>query len=68
MKSVKDTRKKRGRGREREMSSYGDLILPCRIKKQIKDWLSEDVPSFDYGGFVVGSKRNRFYDVIFLRS
>ena len=36
--------------------SVGDLILPCRIKKQIKDWLSEDVPSFDYGGFVVGSK------------
>ena len=38
------------------MSNFGDLILPCRIKKQIKDWLSEDVPSFDYGGFVVGNE------------
>ncbi|MDC3321664.1 hypothetical protein OAV88_03595 [bacterium] len=35
---------------------YSDLILPNRIRTQIQHWLAEDVPSFDYGGFVVGSK------------
>lgn len=25
-------------------------------KRQIEEWLHEDIPSFDYGGFVVGKK------------
>ena len=23
---------------------------------QVEEWLKEDIPSFDYGGFVVGNK------------
>jgi nicotinate-nucleotide pyrophosphorylase (carboxylating) len=30
-------------------------LLPVHFKSQITDWLREDAPSFDYGGFVVGS-------------
>lgn len=34
---------------------YSSLLpLNGRWKEQITDWLSEDVPSFDIGGFVVG--------------
>eukprot|EP01135_Chromosphaera_perkinsii_P000853 Nk52_evm16s152 gene=Nk52_evmTU16s152 len=34
----------------------GDLshLLPTGWKQQISDWLKEDIPSFDYGGYVVG--------------
>lgn len=37
-------------------SSFGDLrhLLPPTYKRLITDWLEEDCPSFDYGGFVVG--------------
>ncbi|KAL2816320.1 nicotinate-nucleotide pyrophosphorylase [Aspergillus granulosus] len=37
-------------------SSHGDLrhLLPASYKRLISDWLEEDCPSFDYGGFVVG--------------
>jgi hypothetical protein len=37
-------------------SSHGDLahLLPLNYKRFIADWLEEDCPSFDYGGFVVG--------------
>ena len=37
-------------------ASHGDLrhLLPGNYKRQITDWLEEDCPSFDYGGFVVG--------------
>lgn len=38
------------------MSNYADLLpVSTRWKQQITDFLSEDIPSFDYGGFVVGS-------------
>jgi nicotinate-nucleotide pyrophosphorylase (carboxylating) len=30
-------------------------LLPVHLKSQITDWLREDTPSFDYGGFVVGN-------------
>ena len=33
--------------------SYAHL-LPPSWKSQITQWLQEDTPSFDYGGFVVG--------------
>ncbi|KAL5334178.1 Quinolinate phosphoribosyl transferase [Aspergillus crustosus] len=37
-------------------SSHGDLrhLLPTSYKRFISEWLEEDCPSFDYGGFVVG--------------
>ncbi|KAL4924679.1 nicotinate-nucleotide diphosphorylase (carboxylating) [Aspergillus undulatus] len=37
-------------------SAHGDLrhLLPATYKRLISEWLEEDCPSFDYGGFVVG--------------
>ncbi|KAH8688858.1 nicotinate-nucleotide pyrophosphorylase [Talaromyces proteolyticus] len=37
-------------------ASHGALahLLPSTYKRLIADWLEEDCPSFDYGGFVVG--------------
>ncbi|PGH16115.1 nicotinate-nucleotide diphosphorylase (carboxylating) [Polytolypa hystricis UAMH7299] len=37
-------------------SSHGNLgdLLPQTYKRMISEWLEEDCPSFDYGGFVVG--------------
>ncbi|KAL4945313.1 hypothetical protein BDV06DRAFT_184947 [Aspergillus oleicola] len=37
-------------------SSHGDLrhLLPTSYKRLISEWLEEDCPSLDYGGFVVG--------------
>eukprot|EP01089_Gocevia_fonbrunei_P011847 TRINITY_DN2630_c0_g1_i1.p1 TRINITY_DN2630_c0_g1~~TRINITY_DN2630_c0_g1_i1.p1 ORF type:complete len:308 (+),score=55.62 TRINITY_DN2630_c0_g1_i1:40-924(+) len=32
-------------------------LLPPNWKKQIIEWLQEDIPSFDFGGFVVGTKQ-----------
>jgi nicotinate-nucleotide pyrophosphorylase (carboxylating) len=29
-------------------------LLPQTYKRYISEWLEEDIPSFDYGGFVVG--------------
>lgn len=31
-------------------------LLPPHYKRLISDWLAEDAPSFDYGGFVVGEQ------------
>ena len=31
-----------------------EYLLPVSWKTQVTAWLHEDVPSFDYGGFVVG--------------
>ena len=38
-------------------SAHRDLghLLPESYKSLVRTWLHEDVPSFDYGGFVVGS-------------
>ncbi|KAL4962241.1 nicotinate-nucleotide diphosphorylase (carboxylating) [Aspergillus stella-maris] len=37
-------------------STHGDLrhLLPTSYKRLISEWLEEDCPSLDYGGFVVG--------------
>ena len=37
-------------------SAHGNLghLLPLNYKRLISEWLEEDCPSFDYGGFVVG--------------
>ena len=32
-------------------------LLPARCKQEVSHWLAEDAPSFDYGGFVVGSEQ-----------
>lgn len=39
-------------------TSYGDLsdLLPPHWTTQVTHWLAEDTPSYDYGGFVVGSQ------------
>jgi nicotinate-nucleotide pyrophosphorylase (carboxylating) len=36
---------------------HGNLahLLPPHFQSDIRQWLAEDAPSFDYGGFVVGS-------------
>jgi len=31
-------------------------LLPPSWKTTVQQWLQEDIPSFDYGGFVVGDK------------
>lgn len=31
-------------------------LLPQSYKRKITEWLEEDTPSFDYGGFVVGEE------------
>ena len=38
-------------------TSYGNLrdLLPSHWITDVTHWLAEDTPSFDYGGFVVGS-------------
>lgn len=38
-------------------TSYGNLrdLLPSHWTTSVTSWLAEDTPSFDYGGFVVGS-------------
>ena len=35
--------------------SYANL-LPSSWRTTVSEWIKEDVPSFDYGGFVVGGK------------
>lgn len=37
-------------------SDYGNVahLLPTTYRQTVADWLTEDSPSFDYGGFVVG--------------
>jgi nicotinate-nucleotide pyrophosphorylase (carboxylating) len=36
------------------MNQDFSFLLPPTWEKKIDEWLNEDVPSFDYAGFVVG--------------
>ena len=36
--------------------TLSNLLSPLRLKAIVHSWLEEDVPSFDFGGFVVGEK------------
>ena len=36
------------------MPNSFEHVLPPSWKQQVADWLVEDSPSFDYGGYVVG--------------
>jgi nicotinate-nucleotide pyrophosphorylase (carboxylating) len=38
------------------MTTKFENLLPPQWNKQIELWLQEDIPSLDYGGFVVGVK------------
>lgn len=33
-----------------------NVLHPIRLQETVRDWLKEDTPSFDYGGFVVGER------------
>jgi hypothetical protein len=33
-------------------------LLPLAYKRYVSEWLEEDTPSFDYGGFVVGEEQS----------
>eukprot|EP00914_Ancora_sagittata_P031817 GHVO01064508.1.p1 GENE.GHVO01064508.1~~GHVO01064508.1.p1 ORF type:complete len:307 (+),score=22.54 GHVO01064508.1:257-1177(+) len=35
---------------------FPHLLHPIRVQELVREWLKEDTPSFDYGGFVVGEK------------
>lgn len=37
-------------------TSFSSLLHPLKLRQLAADWLVEDVPAFDYGGFVVGEK------------
>lgn len=39
--------------------AHFEALLPTNWKSQLDEWLHEDIPSFDYGGFVVGNKAER---------
>ena len=41
------------------MTSSLAYALPPNWKSCITQWLQEDVPSFDYGGYIVGEKIDR---------
>ena len=38
-------------------SSLEYLLHPITVQAMVRAWLREDTPNFDYGGFVVGEKR-----------
>jgi nicotinate-nucleotide pyrophosphorylase (carboxylating) len=33
------------------------LFPPSTLKTKVREWLDEDIPSFDYAGAVVGDKQ-----------
>jgi nicotinate-nucleotide pyrophosphorylase len=43
------------------MSESFEHLLPPSWKTQVTNWLTEDVPSFDYGGYVVGEARREAF-------
>ena len=57
-KRVPDASRMNGAAAETSASHHGSLadLLPSHFTTQVTTWLAEDTPSFDYGGFVVGSE------------
>ncbi|KAK3782051.1 hypothetical protein RRG08_024551 [Elysia crispata] len=39
--------------------SFLHVLSPASLKHMAREWLKEDVPSFDYAGFVVGEKEEQ---------
>lgn len=35
---------------------FSNLLHPLKLRQLAADWMAEDVPAFDYGGFVVGER------------
>ena len=44
-----------------ETLEHYEYLLPPSWKTQVTAWLQEDIPSFDYGGFVVGEAEREAY-------
>ncbi|XP_071946326.1 nicotinate-nucleotide pyrophosphorylase [carboxylating]-like [Antedon mediterranea] len=42
---------------ENRIHDLSSLLHPVSIQELVERWLQEDTPSFDYGGFVVGNKK-----------
>jgi len=38
-----------------EISALSSILPPNEMRQKIQQWLSEDAPSFDFGGYVVGN-------------
>ncbi|XP_013398558.1 nicotinate-nucleotide pyrophosphorylase [carboxylating] [Lingula anatina] len=36
--------------------SHIHMLHPVTLREKVREWLKEDTPNFDYGGFVVGEK------------
>jgi len=41
---------------DHRIPTFSSLLHPVKVRQLADDWLAEDVPAFDYGGFVVGEK------------
>lgn len=39
-----------------EYANFAHLLSPTSVQNHVRLWLQEDLPAFDYGGFVVGEK------------
>ena len=35
--------------------SFSYLLNSSLVREKVREWLREDIPSFDYGGYVVGN-------------
>lgn len=42
-------------------SEHYEYLLPASWKTHVTNWLQEDTPSFDYGGFVVGEAQREAF-------
>lgn len=39
--------------------NFAHLLNPITVQRHVQKWLQEDLPAFDYGGFVVGDKQEQ---------
>lgn len=46
---------------EKSRLVHKNLLHPVILREKVKEWLKEDTPNFDYGGFVVGEKVERAF-------
>ncbi|KAJ8042786.1 Nicotinate-nucleotide pyrophosphorylase [carboxylating] [Holothuria leucospilota] len=42
-----------------QMDYFGNMIPASHLKEAVQSWLREDIPNFDFGGFVVGDKTEK---------
>ncbi len=48
------------------MAQLPHLLTPESINSKVREWLAEDIPSFDYGGAVVGDKLEEVLVALYL--